>query len=148
MKRLALLFALASVGLVLGWVTLAPAGSPGGRLRETAGRWLYLGPPLMEVRMPEDGLELPVGAVDLLVAFVGGPRVAVETFECWLNDQEVTGALTLGRNGATGSIVGLHEGENRIRLRVFGRSWWGRDYYEEERSVVVRVRPLAFLDLA
>lgn len=148
MKRLGLLFAFASVGLLLGWVMLAPAPSTGGRVREAAGRWLYLGPPLMEVRTPDSGLELPVGAVDVLVSFVGGPRVAVETFECWLNDQNVTASLTLGRNGATGSIVGLHEGDNQIRLRVFGRSWWGGDYFEEQRSLVVRVRPLAFLDIA
>jgi hypothetical protein len=86
--------------------------------------------------------------VDVLVSFVGGGRVAVETFECWLNDQNVTASLTLGRNGATGSIVGLHEGENRIRLRVFGRSWWRGEYVEEQRSLTVRVRPLPFLDIA
>jgi hypothetical protein len=102
----------------------------------------------MEVRTPDSELEVPVGAVDVLVSFVGGSRVAVETFECWLNDQNVTAALTLGRNGAAGEIVGLHEGENQIRLRVFGRSWWGGEFVEEERSVVVRVRPLAFLDIA
>jgi hypothetical protein len=147
MKRSRLLFALASAGLLLGWVMLAPGPTAAG-LRQQARGWLYLGAPLMEVRTPEPDLELAVGAVDLLVSFVGGPRVAVETFECWLNDQNVTASLTLGRNGATGSIIGLHEGENRIRLRVFGRSWWGDRYVEEERSLVVRVRPLSFLDLA
>jgi hypothetical protein len=117
-------------------------------LRESARGWLYLGAPLMEVRTPEPDLELPVGTVDLLVSFVGGGRVAVETFECWLNEQNVTSSLTLGRNGATGSIVGLHEGENRIRLRVFGRSWWRGQYVEEQRTLVVRVRPNPFLDIA
>ncbi len=148
MKRLGVLFAFASVGLLLAWVMLAPAPSPAEGLREAARRWLYLGPPLMEVRTPEAGLELPVGAVEVLVAFPGGPRVAVETFECWLNGHDVTASLTLGRNGAAGSIVGLHEGDNQIRLRVFGRSWWGGDYFEEQRWLLVRVRPLAFLDMA
>ena len=147
MKRPSLLFALASAALLVCWVTLAP-GSTAAGLRSAARRWLYLGPPLMEVRTPESELEVPVGAVDVLVSFVGGSRVAVETFECWLNDQNVTATLTLGRNGAAGEIVGLHEGENQIRLRVFGRSWWGGEFVEEERSVVVRVRPLAFLDIA
>ena len=89
-----------------------------------------------------------MGAAALLVPFLGASRVAVEPFECWLNDENVTGTLTLGRNGAAGAIVGLHEGENRIRLRVFGRSWWGGEYVEEQRSLVVHVRPLAFLDIA
>jgi hypothetical protein len=147
MKRHRLLFALASVGIALGWVILAPA--PRARaVRESARGWVYVGAPLMEVQAPPADLELPVGAVDLLVSFVGGSRVAVETFECWLNDENVTGTLTLGRNGAAGAIVGLHEGENRIRLRVFGRSWWGGEYVEEQRSLVVHVRPLAFLDIA
>ena len=145
MKRPRLLFALASAAIALGWVMLAPASIA---LRDSARGWLFVGAPLMEVQTPATDLELPVGAVDLLVAFVGGSRVAVETFECWLNDDNVTATLTLGRNGATGSIVGLHEGENHIRLRVFGRSWWGGEYVEEQRSFVVRVRPLAFLDIA
>jgi hypothetical protein len=147
MNRRRLLFALASAGIALGWVTLAPDRTARS-IREEVRGWLFVGAPLMEVQTPTADLELPVGAVELLVAFVGGSRVAVETFECWLNDENVTSTLTLARNGATGSIVGLHEGENRIRLRVFGRSWWGREYVEEERTFVVRVRPLPFLDIA
>lgn len=102
----------------------------------------------MEVQTPDAELELTVGAVDLMVAFVGGPRVAVETFQCLLNDRDVTAALTLGRNGAVGSLVGLHEGENHIVVRVFGRTWWGDGYVEEERALIVRVRPIPFIDVA
>ena len=103
----------------------------------------------MEVRIPEPDLETPLGAVEVLVAFVGGPRVAVETFQCLLNDRDVTSDLTLGRNGAAGSLVGLHYGENQIVLRVFGRTWWGSEgFVEERRTSIVRVRPLPFLDIA
>jgi hypothetical protein len=111
-------------------------------------RWMYVGAPLMEMQVPASDLETPLGAVEVLVAFVGGPRVAVETFQCLLNGQDVTAALTLGRNGAGGSLVGLHEGENRIVLRVFGKSWWGEaGFVEEQRALIVRVRPIPFMDV-
>jgi hypothetical protein len=149
MKRSVSLFALLGATLAIGWLALAPPASRPARLREAALRWLFVGAPLMEIQIPADDLETPLGAVELLVSFVGGPRVAVETFQCLLNDQDVTAALTLGRNGAAGSLVGLHYGENRIVLRVFGRSWWGAaGFVEEERALIVRVRPIPFLDVA
>jgi hypothetical protein len=148
MKRRALLFAVLLAGLGLAGVALAPASSPPGRLRAALLRLAFVGAPLMQVQTPDAELELTVGAVDLMVAFVGGPRVAVETFQCLLNDQDVTAALTLGRNGAVGSLVGLHEGENHIVVRVFGKSWWGDGYVEEQRALVVRVRPIPFMDVA
>ncbi len=149
MRRPIPLFALLAASLALAWLAVAPDDGGAGRLRERALRWVFVGAPLMEVQIPADDLETPLGAVDLLVAFVGGPRVAVETFQCLLNDEDVTSALTLGRNGAAGSLVGLHYGENQIVLRVFGRTWWGADgYVEERRALVVRVRPIPFLDVA
>jgi len=149
MKRAASLFVLLAASLAIAWLALAPPDSPPARLRAAALRWLYVGAPLMEVEIPQDDLETPLGAVEVLISFVGGPRVAVETFQCLLNDQDVTAALTLGRNGAAGSLVGLHEGANRIVLRVFGRSWWGEaGFVEEQRLLIVRVRPLPFLDVA
>ena len=149
MRRPIPLFALLAASLVIAWLAVAPADDRAGQLREAALRWLYVGAPLMEVRVPPNDLETPIGAVEVLVAFVGGPRVAVETFQCLLNDRDVTSALTLGRNGAAGSLVGLHYGENQIVLRVFGRTWWGVEgYVEERRALVVRVRPLPFLDVA
>ena len=149
MRRSIPLFALVFSGLALAGLGLAPAGTPVGRLREAALRWVYVGAPLMEVQVPPDDLETPLGAVEVLVEFVGGSRVAVETFQCLLNDRDVTSALTLGRNGAAGSIVGLHDGANEIVLRVFGRTWWGAEgFVEERRALIVRVRPLPFLDVA
>ena len=142
-------FVALAIGLAGLGVSLAPAGTPPARLREAALRWVFVGAPLMEVQTPSDDLETPLGAVEVLVAFVGGPRVAIETFQCLLNDRDVTSALTLGRNGAAGSLVGLHYGENQIVLRVFGRTWWGAEgFVEERRARIVRVRPLPFLDVA
>jgi hypothetical protein len=149
MRRSIPLFALLAVGLAIAGIALAPAHHRAGRIREAALRWVYVGAPLMEIQIPEQDLVTPLGAVEVLVAFVGGSRVAVETFQCLLNDRDVTSALTLGRNGAAGSIVGLHDGENHIVLRVFGRTWWGAEgFVEERRAVVVRVRPIPFLDVA
>jgi hypothetical protein len=140
---------LVAILALASWVGLAPTGSRPAELREAALRWLFVGAPLMEVQVPADDLETPLGAVEVLVAFVGGARVAVETFQCLLNDQDVTSSLTLGRNGAGGSLVGLHDGENQIVLRVFGKSWWGGSgFVEEQRARIVRVRPIPFLDVA
>ena len=149
MRRRVALFALLLAGLALLGTARAPERSAPGLLRDAALRWLYVGAPLMEIRVPETDLETPLGAVEVLVAFVGGPRVAVETFQCLLNDRDVTSSLTLGRSGAAGSLVGLHHGENQIVLRVFGRSWWGGEgFVEERRARIVRVRPLPLLDVA
>lgn len=138
MKRHAALFAVTSVALaalLAAWV-----------FQEELVRFAYLGPPLMRVEVPE--AEVEVGAVDLLIQFPAGERVVVETFQCLLNGLDVTESLTVGRNGAVGAIVGLREGENRIRVRVFGRSLWSGRFIDEQRDFVVRVRPLPFLDLA
>ncbi len=137
MKRLLGLFAVTSIALcAAGWFRAELAG------------FVYLGPPLMRVESPERGAEVAVGSVDVMIEFPGGERVVVETFQCLLNGQDVTDSLTVGRNGAVGAIVGLREGENRIRLRVFGRSVWSGSFVDEERDFVVRVRPIPFLDVA
>jgi hypothetical protein len=148
MKRKSLLFVLVMLGLTGAWLASAPATRGPDGLREAALRWVFVGAPLMEIQTPAADLVVPVGAIDLLISFVGGNRVAVETFQCLLNDRDVTAALTLGRNGVAGSLVGLHEGENRIVLRVFGRTWWGQGYVEEQRARIVRVRPIPFMDVA
>jgi hypothetical protein len=116
--------------------------------REDLVHFAYVGPALMRVQTPVEQLEVPVGAVDVLIEFPDSERVAVETFECLLNGQDVTDSLTVGKNGAAGEVVGLREGDNRIRLRVFGRSFWSGDFVDEERDFVVRVRAIPFLDLA
>jgi hypothetical protein len=137
MKRLLALFAVTSVALcAAGW------------FRAELVSFAYLGPPLMRVEAPERAAEVAVGSVDVLIEFPAGERVMVETFQCLLNGLDVTDSLTVGRNGAVGAIVGLREGDNQIRLRVFGRSVWTGSFIDEERDFVVRVRPLPFLDLA
>ena len=137
MKRFAALFA------VIG-VLFAAAAWFRGELTHFA----YVGPSLMRVQNPVDLSEVPIGAVDLEIEFPDRDRVAVETFECLLNGLDVTEGLTVGRNGAVGEIVGLREGENRIRVRVFGKSFWGDRFVDEEHEFIVRVRGAAFLDLA
>lgn len=138
MKRLLSLFAVTSIALSMAaWV-----------FRAELVQFAYLGTPLMRVEAPEHGAEVAVGAIDLVIEFAGGERVVVETFQCLLNDLDVTESLTVGRNGAVGEIVGLREGDNRIRLRVFGRSLWSGRFVDEERDFVVRVRPIPFLDVA
>jgi hypothetical protein len=149
MMRPVSLFALLALVAAVVWLAIAPAAGRAGQLRAEITRWVFVGAPLMELQFPAPDLETPLGAVDVLISFVAGPRVAVETFQCLLNDQDVTAALTLGRNGAAGSLIGLHEGENRIVVRVFGKSWWGEDgFVEEQRAVIVRVRPIPFMDVA
>jgi len=139
MKRYMGLFAVTSVLL---------AGAAWGFRAELA-RFVYVGPPLMRIETPlSDRSEVPVGAVDVLIEFPDGERVATETFECSLNGLDVTESLTVGRNGVAGQVVGLREGDNRIRLRVFGKSFWGDRFVDEERDLVVRVRSMPFLDLA
>jgi hypothetical protein len=139
MKRYTPLFAVTAVLLAgAGWV-----------FRDGLVRFFYMGPPLMRIEAPSaDTSDAPVGAVDVLIEFPDGDRVAVETFDCSLNGLDVTDSLTIGRNGVAGQVVGLREGDNKIRLRVFGRSFWSNRYVDEERDLVVRVRSLPFLDLA
>jgi hypothetical protein len=138
MKRFVSLFAVIAV----------LAGGPAWAYREELVRFAYLGPPLMRIQTPSEALEVPVGAVDVLIEFPDRERIAVETFQCQLNGLDVTESLTIGKNGAAGEIVGLREGDNRIRLRVFGRSFWSDRFVDEDRVFVVRVRALPFLDLA
>jgi len=142
MKRFTRLFAVTSVLLALAalsaWVFQAELA-----------QLVYVGPPLMRIETPGSlHSEVPVGAVDVLIEFPDSDRVATETFECSLNGLDVTESLTIGRNGVAGQVVGLREGDNKIRVRVFGRSFWNNRFVDEERDLVVRVRSLPFLDLA
>jgi hypothetical protein len=139
MKRLAALFAV---------ISLAVVAALGFGFRDEVRSWIYTGVPLMWIQAPGRLEEVRVGSVELLISFAAGERVAQETFLCQVNGKDVTGELTVGRNGVAGNLVGLREGENRIRVRVFGRSFWGSSYVEEERSFVVRVQPFPRLDLA
>ncbi len=91
---------------------------------------------------------VPMGSIQVIIGFPAAERVVVETFRCLLNDQDVTQHLTLGRNGAGGSVQGLLEGENRLRVEIFGRGWWPGHFLEEVRELTFRVQPLPTLDRA
>ena len=145
-----LLPAFAMGGLVAAILTaavgLASVGE--GSLAERARRLVFLGTPLLEVLRPTPGQQLPYGGVQVQVGFPDGDRVAVDSFRCLLNDRDVTHLLTLGSNGATGGVFGLTEGENSIRIEIFGRGWWSARYFQDARTVVFHVRPYPSFDRA
>ncbi len=132
--------------LLAGGIGLAGAGE--GSLSERARRLVFLGSPMLQVLRPTPGQQVAFGGVEVEIGFPGRERVAVDTFRCLLNNRDVTHLLTLGSNGAQGAIFGLVEGENRIRIEVFGRGWWSARYYQDARTVVFHVRPFPNLDRA
>lgn len=137
--------------LVLFGVGLGAASAwlPGdGDLWLRLERLAFVGPALVEIRLPAPGQQVPVGAVEVLVGFPDSQRVAVDTFRCLLNDDDITDRLTLGSNGAGGSLVGLVAGPNRLRFEVFGRSWWGPRFVQEAHEIAFEVRPIPYLDRA
>jgi hypothetical protein len=139
------------VALVTGLVASAAAvwlAGPGG-MGERVRRLLFIGAPLFEVRLPAQVGQPPhSGSVEVFVGFAPGGRVAWDTFRILLNGHDVTGELTLGRNGAHGKLLGLTEGENQLRLQIFGRSWWGGHYVEDEQVLRLRVAGRPDLDRA
>jgi hypothetical protein len=139
------------VALVTGLGASAAAvwlAGPGG-IGERVRRLLFVGAPLFEVRLPGQGAEpAPAGSVELFVGFAPGGRVAWDTFRVLLNGQDVTDRLTLGRNGAHGKLLGLTEGNNQLRLQMFGRSWWGGQYVEDEQVLSLQVAGHPGLDRA
>ncbi len=133
--------------LALGALAALALTGAGAGLRAVE-RWLLLGRPLLEFRAPRAGQLVPVGSIEVIVGFPAAERVVVETFRCLLNDQDVTQRLTLGRNGAGGSVQGLLEGENRLRVEIFGRGWWPGRFLEDARELTFRVQPLPTMDRA
>ena len=133
--------------LALGALAALALTGTGAGLR-AAERWLFLGRPLLEFRAPQAGQVVPVGSIEVIIGFPAAERVVVETFRCLLNDQDVTQHLTLGRNGAGGSVQGLREGENRLRVEIFGRGWWPGRFLEDARELTFRVQPLPTMDRA
>jgi hypothetical protein len=116
--------------------------------RPLAQRLLFLGRPLLEFRAPKAGQLVPLGSIEVIVGFPSEDRVVLETFRCLLNDEDVTEHLTLGHNGAGGSVYGLVEGENHLRVEVFGHGWWPGWFLEDSREVIFRVQPLPTIDQA
>ena len=110
------------------------------------------GPTLIEVLEPAPGATVGLEGVELLVRFPTSPlgELAVsETFRALLNGADVTDSLTTSENGAYGQLSGLLEGDNVVRLEIFGRTPWSRDsLFEQARELRVRMRPPRSLDQA
>jgi hypothetical protein len=103
-------------------------------------RW-PLGPSLLEISGPEPGETLPNEAIEVFVHFPHADRTRHETLEVRLNGADVTDAFDIAGNGAYGSVVLVVDGENELRVGVFGRSWWPGGRLVEHREVVrFRVR--------
>jgi hypothetical protein len=119
-----------------------------GTLLERTRRLAFHGRPLIEVRLPQSGQQVPVGGIEVLVSFPGAHRVAADSFRCRLNNRDVTELLTVGQNGAAGSVYGLVEGENRLEIEFFGRTWWGPRFFLDRRTIVFQASPFLSLDRA
>jgi hypothetical protein len=136
----------AAAGLLVAGLGLALAF--GVDLREAATRALLFGQPLLEIRSPAPGQAVAQGGVEVIVRFPVAERTAADTFRCLLNGRDVTPALTRGENGAAGSVIGAIEGENQLRVEVFGRPWWGGPWLEDAAEVRFSVRPTPTMDRA
>jgi hypothetical protein len=100
------------------------------------------GPVLLEVLAPAAGEVVGADGLVLLVHFPSGDRTAWETFRVLLNGADVTDGVATTENGSWGRLHGLLEGDNVLRLEVFGRTpWGGGDLFEQVRELRVRMRP-------
>jgi len=106
---------------------------------------VVLGRALLELRSAPPEV-VPPGGVPVVVHFPYTSRVVADTFRCLLNGRDVTALLTVGGNGAGGSVFPLRVGENHLRVEVFGRGWWPGQLYEDAVEVVFRSRPPPPLD--
>jgi hypothetical protein len=105
-----------------------------------------LGPRLFEMEGLEPGEVVGVAGVEVLVRFRAPERVESSTLRVLLNGGDITGDFTTGENGAYGRVSGLIDGENVLRIEVFGRSvWLPGMLFEQTREVRFRSRrPLDF----
>lgn len=147
MKRLPVFgpFLLMAVAATLLISLMVLRGKPFDR---ALSRGLFIGMPLMELREPQGGVSYPQGGLAILVHFKDDEGVAVETFRCLLNGQDLTHQLTRGRNGAGGALFPVREGPNRLRLEIFGKGWLGGRYYQEVIERIIEIRPLYHLERA
>jgi hypothetical protein len=99
-------------------------------------------PPLLEMVSPAPGSVVGLEGIEVLVRFDRGSRAAPETFRALLNGADVTDAFTTGENGAHAQLYDLLDGENRLRVEVFGRGWLCPERLAEQgREVRVLRRP-------
>jgi hypothetical protein len=123
-----------------GWIAVGLVGAAvlGGALAAVA-TW-PLGPSLLEVTNPLPGDALAEEAIDVLVQFPHADRTRPETLRVELNGADVTDGFDVADNGAIGKVVLLVDGENRLHVRVFGRSWWpGQRLVEHTEEVRFRI---------
>ena len=104
-------------------------GLAGVHVADVVRAGLFTGPPLLDLRSPAQLAWRPLGQVEVLVRFPDEKRVRPETFRCLLNGVDVTHQLTVGANGAGGSIFPLAEGTNVLRVEVFGEGYWDPTTY-------------------
>lgn len=110
------------------------------------GLWLVraLAPGAVELERPRPGDVVGNEGLEVVVRFPERGRLAPETLRVLLNGADVTDRVTTGQNGAYGRLHGLLDGENELRVQVFGRLPWPPGVFvERERGArVVRRRPL------
>lgn len=119
-------------GLVLPGVGLALLGV------------LWSGASLLELESPRVGDVVGNEGLEVVVRFPEVERVAPETFRVLLNDADVTDVFTTGENGAYGRLFALLDGENVLRVEVFGKPCWPPGlFFEYDREArVLHRRPL------
>lgn len=127
------------------WVARAHSG---GGIENLIRHRIFLGGPLLEVHAPERGKVVPQGGIPVIVLFPERDRVIADTFRCLLNGHDVTAMLTVGENGAGGAVFPLLEGENLIRVGVFGPGREDGTFFEHVEEVSFQVRVAPYLDRA
>lgn len=138
---------LLTCGVVLGFATWRSGADllrPGGpeRLLRFAGPLLRLENPSAS-GAPASGVVMPMGGVPILVRFQGEGRVLPDTFRCLLNGTDVTHLLTVGVNGVAGTVYPLREGQNQLRVEVFGKTFWSGQYLQDSFELPIQARPLS-----
>jgi hypothetical protein len=143
-KRLRIFVILLTTCLLAGLALLAAVPS----LRGHGVKYLLLGGALIEVSAPRAEQVLGQGGIPVLIRFTRLERTAAESLRCLLNGVDVTRRLTLGGNGAAGSLWAPRDGPQTLRFEVFGQSWWRGPYFEDAVEVTFEVRPNPSLDRA
>jgi len=143
-KRLRIFVISVTTCLLIGVALLAAVPS----LRSHGLRYLLLGGALIEVSTPRAEQVLGQGGIPVLIRFTRIERTAAESLRCLLNGVDVTQRLTLGGNGAAGSLWAPRDGPQTLRFEVFGQSWWRGPYFEDAVELTFEVRPNPTLDRA
>ncbi len=102
----------------------------------------FFGRDPLVLESPEPGAVVGLSGIELLVNYRPDARVEASTLRVLLNGADVTDRLETARNGASGRLQGLLDGENRLRVEVFvRRPWLPGGWVESVREVPVLYRP-------